>query len=152
MRKYASILLTILMLVILASGCNQEPEGPGTMQFYTNGGDRVFVGMVSKDGWKMVFNHFYVTMTDITSFQTDPPYDPIYSADIIRYETSVSLEGIYTSDIAQGGGRRLVDEIIDAPAYYNRIKKGDGCGNKSHESPHPGKPFSQAFNKDSDHT
>ena len=136
MRKYASILLTILMLVILASGCNQEPEGPGTMQFYTNGGDRVFVGMVSKDGWKMVFNHFYVTMTDITSFQTDPPYDPIYSADIIRYETSVSLEGIYTSDIAQGGGRRLVDEIMDAPAgLYNAVSwyltpgaEGNGAG------------------------
>jgi len=136
MRKLSSIFIVLLIITILASGCNQEPEGPGTLQFYANGGDRVFVGMVSKDGWKMIFNHFYVSMKDITSFQTDPPYDPIYSADIIRYETSVSLDGVYTADIAQGEGRRLVDSALEAPTgLYNAVSwylvpgtEGNGAG------------------------
>ncbi len=84
----------------------------------------------------MVFNHFYVSMNNITAYQTDPPYDPIYAADIIRYETSVSLDGVYTADIAQGGGRRLVDEITGAPAgLYNAVSwmmtpatEGNGAG------------------------
>ncbi|MDF1516244.1 MAG: DUF4382 domain-containing protein, partial [Anaerolineae bacterium] len=122
MRKYLVLVLGLVLFTLLVTGCNQAPAGPGTLEFYVNGGDRIFVGMVSKDGWKVVFNHFYVSMSDITSYQSDPPYDPIYSADIIRYETSVSLDGVHTADIAQGGGRRLVGTIPDAPAgLYNAI-------------------------------
>jgi hypothetical protein len=122
MRKFYSLCIALIIFGFLCTGCNQEADSPGTLEFYSYGGDRVFVGMVSKDGWKIVFNHFYVTMKDITSYQTDPPYDPIYSADIIRYETSVSLDGTYTTDIAQGEGRRLVGAVTDAPAgLYNAV-------------------------------
>lgn len=122
MRKLTRVFIGLLIMLGLFVGCNQEPEAPGTLQFYSNGGDRVFVGMVSKDGWKMVFNHFYVTMNEVTIYQTDPPYDPIYAADIMRYETSLSLDGTYTADIAQGGGRRLIHEVTDAPAgLYNAV-------------------------------
>jgi hypothetical protein len=122
MRKLTIITSGLLLLAILMAGCDQKPTEPGTLKFYSTGGDPVFIGMVSKDGWKMVFNHFYVTMKDITAYQTDPPYDPIYSADIIRYETSVTLDGTYTVDIAQGDGRRLVAELTDAPpGLFNAV-------------------------------
>jgi len=122
MRKLTLVSIALLLVAGLIAGCNQEPTAPGTLQFYSNGGDQIFVGMVSKDGWKMVFNHFYVSMNQITAYQTDPPYDPIYAADIIRYETSITLDGIHTADIAQGGGRRLVETVPDAPAgLYNAV-------------------------------
>lgn len=136
MRKIILSIVSVLLLAILVTGCDQGPQEPGTLEFYANGGDRIFVGMISKDGWKMVFNHFYLTMTDVTSYQTDPPYDPVYSANIIRYETSVSLDGTHTVDIAQGGGRRLVGSVVDAPTgfynavswYYTPAEQGDAAG------------------------
>ena len=122
MRKMTQIIISLILFVTIFSACNQQPEGPGTLQFYSNGGDPIFVGTVSKDGWRMVFNHFYVSMNEITAYQTDPPYDPIYAADIIRYETSLTLDGTYTTDIAQGEGRRLVETRTDAPAgLYNAV-------------------------------
>jgi hypothetical protein len=122
MRKINFVIVCLFILVTLFSGCNQEPAGPGTLEFYVNGGDRIFVGMVSKDGWRMVFNHFYVTMANVVSYQSDPPYDPIYSAGLIRYETSAALEGTHTADIAQGGGRRLLGTVAEAPAgLYNAV-------------------------------
>jgi hypothetical protein len=122
MRKAILIVLSLLCFTALVASCNQEAADPGTLEIYATGGDRVFVGMISKDGWKMVFNHFYITMKDVTSYQTDPPYDPVYSADIIRYETSVKLDGTFTVDIAQGDGRRLVGSVPNAPVgFYNAV-------------------------------
>src|SRR5690625_153228 len=31
---------------------------------------------LTSDGWGLKFDHIYVTLSDITALQTDPPYDP----------------------------------------------------------------------------
>jgi hypothetical protein len=120
------LMLSVLGVVILAfvcTGCGSQRSGPGTLQFYTSGGDIVRQGLLAKDGWQLTFDHVYVTMAEITAYQTDPPYDPVYSADIIRYETSTALDGTHTVDLKGGeDASRLVGEVADAKAgAYNAV-------------------------------
>jgi len=130
LRRYvmreAKLLVVVSLLLMVVAGCNAQGSGAGTLQFYASGGDPVRVGMVSKDGWKMVFNHMFITVTDVTGYQSQPPYDPIYARDLIRYEKAAILPGPTTVDIAQndpdGDGAVLVGEIADAePGKYNAI-------------------------------
>ncbi len=90
-----------------------EVEETGTLEFRANGEDFVRRGFVSKDGWHITFNHLYVTLTDITAWQTDPPYES-HSGDTITGEVDVMLEGVFTIDLAQG------DENAD-PLSVGRI-------------------------------
>ena len=127
MRK-PMLMRSTLSLAILAcalAGCGGQRSGPGKLQFYASGGDMARQGLLSKDGWQLTFDHLYVTVTGVTAYQTDPPYDPIYSADIIRYKVSTALDGTYTVDLAAGsaeGPAVLVGEDPDAPAgAYNAI-------------------------------
>jgi hypothetical protein len=96
----------------------------GTLQFYSNGEDFVRQGFVSKDDWSISFDHVYITLVDITAYQTDPPYDP-HEGGSIDGEVTISLDGAYTVDLAEGGPDAapiLVGEMQNAPAgQYNAI-------------------------------
>ena len=108
---------------LMLSGCAGDAKA-GTLQFYANGEDFVRQGFVSKDGWNINFDHVYITLADITAYQTDPPYDPHTGGDIDG-EVAVGFDKAYTIDLAQGGEDAspiLVDEVTDAPAgHYNAI-------------------------------
>ena len=101
-----------------------EAEETGTLEFRANGEDFVRNGFVSKDGWHITFNHMYITLTDITAWQSDPPYDSHSDEDIIG-EVSVTLDGVYTIDLAQGDGNTdplSVGTIGSAPVgHYNAL-------------------------------
>jgi len=114
---------TLFVISIVPSGCAGGAK-TGTLQFYANGEDFVRQGFVSKDGWSINFDHVYITLADITAYQTDPPYDPHDGGDISGKVTA-GLNKIYTVDLAEGGGDALpilVNEVPDAPAgHYNAI-------------------------------
>lgn len=96
----------------------------GTLEFRANGEDFVRNGFVSKDGWHITFNHLYITLTDITAWQSDPPYDS-HSDEEITGEVSVALDGVYTIDLAQGdenADHLSVGTIDSAPVgHYNAL-------------------------------
>jgi hypothetical protein len=98
--------------------------GKGTLQFYANGEDFVRQGFVSKDGWAITFDHVYITLADITAYQSDPPYDPHAGSDV-QAKVQVSLDGTHTVDLAEGGEDAdpiLVGEVSDASeGQYNAI-------------------------------
>ena len=123
MRK-SHRLLTVLVLLasIILAGCGGSEKG--TLQFNANGEDFVRQGFVSKDGWAIVFDHVYITLTDVTAYQSDPPYDP-HAGGEVKAKTEVPLDGVYTVDLAEGGEDSppiLVGEVTDAAAgQYNAI-------------------------------
>jgi hypothetical protein len=125
MKKQISILaVSVLSLCILALiGCAGGGV-VGTLQFHANGEDFVRQGFVSKDGWSINFDHVYITLADITAYQTDPPYDP-HSGSNIEGKVDVGLDKVYTVDLAEGGSDAspiLVSEVQNAPAgHYNAI-------------------------------
>ena len=115
--------IPLLILVMVLAGC-PGGKATGTLEFYANGEDFVRQGFVSKDGWSIQFDHVYITLADITAYQTDPPYDPTTGAAISADET-VGLDGAYTIDLAEGGpdaDRLLVGKVLDVPVgHYNAL-------------------------------
>ncbi|MGK7888204.1 MAG: DUF4382 domain-containing protein, partial [Leptolyngbyaceae cyanobacterium] len=56
--------------------------GTGSLTLTANGEDFVRQGFETKDGWAIAFDHLYVTVTEATAYQTDPPYDAKASDDL----------------------------------------------------------------------
>jgi hypothetical protein len=122
MRKLFLVLVAVLVSAVLV-GCGSDQE-QATLQFYANGEDFVRQGFVSKDGWSITFDHVYVNLTDVTAYQSDPPYDP-HAAGEVEAQHTVKLDETYTVDLAEGGADAppiLVGEVKGAPAgHYNAI-------------------------------
>jgi len=124
MRKRILMLpITVLFIAsIMLAGCGGGAVGK--LQINANGEDFVRQGFVSKDGWSINFDHVYITLADITAYQTDPPYDP-HTGGNINGEVQVSLDRVYTVDLAEGGEDAppiLVDEVSGAAVgHYNAI-------------------------------
>ena len=113
--------LVFLAFIVLA-GCGEAERG--TLQFNANGEDFVRQGFVSKDGWAIVFDHVYITLTEVTAYQSDPPYDP-HAGGEVKAKIDVALDGAYTVDLAEGGEDAspiFVGEVSGAAAgQYNAI-------------------------------
>ncbi len=124
MKKQFTILAVLALLASsILAGCGGAAE-KGTLQFHANGEDFVRQGFVSKDGWAITFDHVYITLADITAYQSDPPYDPHAGGDV-QAKVEVGLDGAHTVDLAEGGEDAppiLVGEVQDATAgHYNAV-------------------------------
>lgn len=81
---------------------NESSGETGTLALVANGEDFVRQGFVTKDGWQIDFDHVYVTLEDVTAYQTDPPFDPDQSNEIKATEEVTLLEAPQTVDLAEG--------------------------------------------------
>lgn len=136
MKKKSLVWLAGMIVgVMLMAGCGAQtgetpPNGvedggaeAGTLAFVANGEDFVRQGFTSKDGWAIDFDHVYVSLAEVTAYQTDPPYDPENGTQI-EAKQSVALEGIYTVDLAEGDEEAAPIPVgsVEAPAgHYNAI-------------------------------
>ncbi|MGK7900673.1 MAG: DUF4382 domain-containing protein [Hormoscilla sp.] len=114
MRQKLCLMGTIGFLAIgTLWGCSApEVASSGRLQIRANGEDFVRQGFVSKDGWKIGFDHLYVTLTDVVATQSNP-------------DASVILDTVQTVDLAAGDENAdpiLVHEFTQAPAgHYNGL-------------------------------
>ncbi|MFS8911623.1 DUF4382 domain-containing protein [Synechococcus sp. H60.3] len=94
----------------------------GTLELWANGEAFVREGLVSKDGWALQFEHVYVTLADVTAYQTDPPFDP-QGEEELRAKALVSLTGPLTVDLvpAAGAERVLLGSLEAPPGHYNAL-------------------------------
>ncbi|MDW7674196.1 MAG: DUF4382 domain-containing protein [Bacillota bacterium] len=131
MKKYASIFfMALITLSLILTGCNTAvkdevtKDNSGSLLFTANGEDFVREGFITKDGWSLSFDHVYITLSDITAYQTNPPYEPENGPEIQAIET-VILEKLYTVDLATGEEDAepiLVGEVKNVPVgHYNAI-------------------------------
>lgn len=90
----------------------QTPPDTGTLEFTANGEDFVRQGFTSKDGWAITFDQVLVNLTDITAYQTDPPFEPDETP--FLPQSTVALTGSYVIDLAEGDEE--AEPIFVAPA------------------------------------
>lgn len=95
----------------------------GTLEIRANGEDFVRQGFTSKDGWQISFENVYVTLSDVTAYQTDPPYDP-QKDQALKAKQQVSLEKAQTVDLAAGDEKAdpvLVGKVKAPAGRYNAL-------------------------------
>jgi len=69
------ILIALVLCVGLTASCSSSDDDPaevrstGTVEFYANGEDFIRAPFVSKDGWEMAFDHFFVNLFGPTAVQ-----------------------------------------------------------------------------------
>ncbi|MGD1906379.1 MAG: DUF4382 domain-containing protein [Leptolyngbyaceae cyanobacterium] len=78
-----------------------EADGSGTLEVRANGEDFVRQGFVTVDGWTISFDHVYVTLEEVTAYQSDPAFDPTAENEPTA-EVSLAWEGPLTVDLAAG--------------------------------------------------
>ena len=127
MKKSIITFTMFFFLALLVHFPFSKAEG-GTLQFYANGEELITEGFLdprlTKDGWSLTFSHAFVSLSDITAYQTDPPFDA-HSDQPISAEEKVVLDGIHVVDLAAGAEDDppvLVGEDKNAPAgHYNAL-------------------------------
>jgi len=95
----------------------------GELTIRANGEDFVRQGFVTKDGWEVSFDHVYVTLADVTAYQSDPPFDAEAGGTPEATET-VSINEPVTVDLAEGDdtAEPILVETVAAPAgRYNAL-------------------------------
>lgn len=100
-----------------------DREAMGVLQFRANGEDFVRKGFVTADGWSLTFDHVYVSMADMTAYQSDPPFDADRDAQP-QATVQVTLEGTYTVDLAEGDEQAepiFIGEIMAPAGHYNAL-------------------------------
>lgn len=95
----------------------------GILELRASGEDRAVDGFISKDGWELSFEHIYVTLEDLTAYQTDPPFDAFSEAEL-EATAEAGLSDPITVDLTADAGDdySVLVEAIDAPAgRYNAL-------------------------------
>jgi hypothetical protein len=91
----------------------------GSLELWVNGEEFIREGFVSKDGWALSFDQVYVTLADITAYQTDPPFEP-ESDEPLRAQTQVGLPGPITVNLVSTPEERALLGSVEAVAgHYN---------------------------------
>lgn len=125
--KKINVLIIVLCLVF--TGCSKvsvsnDNDSNGTLKYVANGEDFIREGFVTKDGWSLLFEHVFITLSDVKAYQTNPPYDS-KKGDISDYEVVSALEeDSYTVDLAAGNDDAepiLLDEVKVQEGFYNAV-------------------------------
>lgn len=136
-KKNSYTVIKTAIIVLILSSCspknevittesnpnNQNPSGE-TLTLVANGEDFIRQGFVSRDGWRIDFNHAYVTLADAIAYQTNPPFNPEEKEGIKPTESVTLINKATTIDLAQGDENAPPIKVAEVPApvgNYNAI-------------------------------
>lgn len=131
----SAIALAMALSSVILTSCDQENEHQtiaatteqGTLALVANGEDFVRQGFVSKDGWKINFDHLYVNFSNATAYSTESSFEPQKgdTKNSIKYQEKVELLNTQkTIDLASGKSNRLpilVTEVNPPVGFYNTL-------------------------------
>lgn len=128
-----------LGLPLLTMGCgssevtnNQDTEtteqtnnsGSGNLTLVANGEDFVRQGFVTKDGWRVDFDHVYVTLANVKAYQSEPAFDPDKDEQIQAKNEVTLVSELTTVDLAAGDANADPITVTQAQAeagFYNAL-------------------------------
>jgi hypothetical protein len=120
--------LSVSVAVALVTGAVVAPPlSAGTLKLFANGEELASEGFQApqrtKDGWSLAFDHIYVTVADVTAYQSSPPFEPHSGAPIMATQ-QVTVPGARTIDLVtevDDEHRVLVAQMDAQPGHYNAI-------------------------------
>lgn len=98
----------------------QAQQETGTLQIRANGEEFAREGFVSKDGWKISFNHVYTNLADITAYQSEPPFNPETDKNVQAKEKVVVAQA-KTVDLAQSGKGKRIQFSLAKPQTHQLV-------------------------------
>lgn len=131
-----SIYQQIILALLLSSCVGNQPSSntantsttdnnsQSKLTLVANGEDFIRQGFVSKDGWRIDFNHAYVTVNNVTAYQTTPPFNPETDEQLTPTESVNLVSTPTTIDLAQGNENEppiLVNQVPVKEGFYNAI-------------------------------
>lgn len=136
-KKFPSIAIRNIIIALILSSCgakdevnttesnseNQISQGE-TLTLVANGEDFIRQGFVSKDGWRINFNHAYVTLADAIAYQTNPSFNAEGEEEIKPIESVTLIDKDTTIDLAEGDENAPPIKVaeVNAPVgNYNAI-------------------------------
>lgn len=131
MKKKLRLFNLIIFTSLIIVSCNQNKpfinngnENNPSLSLEVNGEDFVRQGFVSKDGWKINFNHVYVTLNHVKAYQTNPPFSVESNMELSATESLNLVEKPITIDLAEGDENAtpiLVSQVKANSGFYNAI-------------------------------
>jgi hypothetical protein len=97
--------------------------GQGTLEFRANGEDFVRQGFTTRDGWQVSFDHVFVSLAEVTAYQTDPPFDA-EAGSTLEAKEQVAVGEPVVVDLAEGddAAEPVLVSTVEAPAgRYNAL-------------------------------
>ena len=126
--------LSLISALILASCNKNTPSNPtvtengdsggDSLTLVANGEDFIRQGFTSKDGWRIDFNHAFVTLDQVTAYQTDPPFNAESKDNLTPKESVVLVDEAITIDLAKGDENAspiIVAEAVAPLGVYNAL-------------------------------
>jgi hypothetical protein len=96
-----------------------EDAGEGTLIVRANGEEYIRDGFTSRDGWALEFDNVFVTLANVTAYQTDPPFNP-QAGDQLNPQESVSIAEPVTVDLTESGDDAETVAVAETPAPAGR--------------------------------
>lgn len=117
--------LSLMGVITKPIQAQKQNSDTGQLSLVANGEDFVRQGFTSKDGWEIEFDHVYVTLDQVSAYQTEPPFDPTTEAELKPMVTVVLVESPTTVDLALGNSDEppiQVTQVEEAPTgHYNAL-------------------------------
>ncbi len=127
MRAFKHVTVGVVMTALMAFFVMAGSAQAGSLRFYANGEELATEGFLApkltKDGWTLTFSHIFVTLSEITAYQTDPPYDA-HAGGPIATASTVKLGGVHTIDLVMQADEDSLVLVGETPApagHYNSI-------------------------------
>lgn len=95
--------------------------GSGTINLVANGEAFARQEFVTKDDWTINFDHVYVTLDQVTAYQSDPAFNPDKNEEISAEQEVTLLSEAKTVDLAKGDGPLTVTKKQAPVGEYNAI-------------------------------
>ncbi|WP_017292913.1 hypothetical protein [Geminocystis herdmanii] len=138
MKNWRNIAIQSLLIPILLSSCASNPvtqeeetteentsSPEASLILVANGEDFIRQGFVSKDGWRIDFNHAYVTLADTIAHQTEPPFNAEGEEKLQSLKSVTLVREAVTVDLAEGDENAppiKVAEALGSIGNYNALE------------------------------
>ena len=113
---------------VITFAASPASASEGELAMFANGEELATDGFVApkltRDGWELRFDHIYATVSDISIYQTETPYDAEKGGEpVAKVTVAIDTDGPVTLDLTDAGedGRVRIGAASAPDGHYNAV-------------------------------